>query len=141
MATTTSNPNRQNCGNEPHDCTHSKPEPPTVASSNVGQSSARSINCSTQVGNKRKTIKSIHQSVPFTVSHWNCASGITNKLHDIKLAISELKPTVLFIYEANIKIIMMISLSKLMATNYTTQRALKNTANPESLLTPETGAI
>ena len=103
MATTTSNPNRQNRRIEPNDCTHAKPEPPAAADSNVGQSSTGPINCSTQVGSKRKTIKSTQQSVPFTVSHWNCASGITNKLHDIKLAISELKPTVLFISEANRK--------------------------------------
>jgi len=37
------------------------------------------------------------------VCHWNCAGGITNKLHDIRLAITELKPTVLFISEANRK--------------------------------------
>ena len=39
--------------------------------------------------------------IPFTVHHWNCARGITKKLCDIKLAISELKPTVIFISEAD----------------------------------------
>ena len=39
--------------------------------------------------------------IPFTVCHWNCARGITKKLCDIKLAISELKPTVIFISEAD----------------------------------------
>ena len=33
--------------------------------------------------------------------HWNCAKGITKKICDIKLAISELKPTVIYISEAD----------------------------------------
>ena len=40
-------------------------------------------------------------SLPFTVCHWNCAKGITNKVCDIKLALNELKPTVMFISEAD----------------------------------------
>jgi len=35
------------------------------------------------------------------VCHWNCAKGITNKICDIKLAINELKPTVIFVSEAD----------------------------------------
>ena len=40
-------------------------------------------------------------SLPFTVCHWNCAKGITNKICDIKLALNELKPTVMFVSEAD----------------------------------------
>ena len=40
-------------------------------------------------------------NTPFTVCHWNCAKGITKKICDIKLAINELKPTVIFISEAD----------------------------------------
>ena len=40
-------------------------------------------------------------NTPFTVCHWNCAKGITKKICDIKLAIGELKPTVIFISEAD----------------------------------------
>ena len=40
-------------------------------------------------------------NIPFTVCHWNCAKGITKKLCDIKLAINELRPTVIFISEAD----------------------------------------
>ena len=42
-------------------------------------------------------------NLPFTVCHWNCASGIINKLDDIKLTIIELKPSVIFISEADRK--------------------------------------
>jgi len=43
-------------------------------------------------------------NTPFTVCHWNCASGISKKLEDINLAVLELKPTVIFISEADRKI-------------------------------------
>ena len=45
------------------------------------------------------------KKIPFTVCHWNCGSGLCNKLDDIQLAINELKPTVLFITEADRKLI------------------------------------
>ena len=54
-----------------------------------------------------KQISSKHNSkqnnLPFTVCHWNCASGITKKVDDIQLAINELKPMVIFISEADRK--------------------------------------
>jgi len=40
-------------------------------------------------------------NLPFTVCHWNCAKGITNKICDIKSALNELKPTVMFVSEAD----------------------------------------
>ena len=40
-------------------------------------------------------------TLPFTVCNWNCAKGITNKISDIKLALNELKPTVMFVSEAD----------------------------------------
>ena len=49
---------------------------------------------STHIHNKKN-------NTTFTVCHWNCAKGITKKICDIKLAISELKPTVIFISEAD----------------------------------------
>ena len=78
----------------------------------MGQSPSNSNTTPTKVASKQSTIKKSHPSknhnklskLPFTVSHWNCASGIRNKLDDIKLAITELKPAVFFISEANRKI-------------------------------------
>jgi hypothetical protein len=45
-----------------------------------------------------------NNDVKLTVCHWNCASGLSNKLVDIKLAIAEIKPTVIFISEADRKL-------------------------------------
>ena len=60
------------------------------------------------MGRGDKTVKksqstSNKNNLTFTVCHWNCASGITNKLDDIKNAICELKPTVIYISEADRK--------------------------------------
>jgi hypothetical protein len=52
---------------------------------------------------KKAQSQSNKNNVQFTVCHWNCASGITNKLDDIKNAINELKPTVMYISEADRK--------------------------------------
>ena len=43
------------------------------------------------------------KKIPFTVCHWNCGSGLTKKLDDIQLVIKELKPSLLFITEADRK--------------------------------------
>ena len=62
----------------------------------------------TKMGEGHKTMKKIispikKNNVPLTVCHWNCASGIINKLDDIRNVISELKPTVIYISEADRK--------------------------------------
>jgi len=53
---------------------------------------------------RTKNINHKQTNTPFTVCHWNCGSGITKKLSDIQIAINELKPTVIFISEADRKI-------------------------------------
>ena len=97
---------------------HHKPPNPagaqpvsTEASSSLESDSASSKSTSTtvQVETYKQSVKKPHarqtipkkNSLPFTVCHWNCAKGITNKICDIKLAIGELKPTVMFVSEAD----------------------------------------
>ena len=63
----------------------------------------------TQVGGHKPTVMKPQTTYtdnkknnrPFTVCHWNCAKGITKKICDIKLAINELKPKVIFISKAD----------------------------------------
>jgi hypothetical protein len=83
----------------------------TEARSSLESDSASSNSTSTtaQVENHKQAVKkpqtlqtnSKKNSLPFTVCHWNCAKGITNKICDIKLALNELKPTVMFVTEAD----------------------------------------
>jgi hypothetical protein len=47
----------------------------------------------------------LEENDSFTVLHWNCARGIENKMSNIEGAINTLKPTVLFISEADRKAI------------------------------------
>ena len=50
-----------------------------------------------------KTTK-LKNDTNFTICNWNCARGLTKKLNDIKLLINELKPSLIFVSEADIKI-------------------------------------
>jgi hypothetical protein len=71
--------------------------------------SSNSTSTTTTVENHKQSVKkpqTLHtnskkNSLPFTVCHWNCAKGITNKICDIKLALNELKPSVMFVSEAD----------------------------------------
>jgi len=112
MAEGNANENGSTDPNEHRNFTSTIPQP-TSTNPRLGPLSFKSGLNSAHVEGKRKitkkppTTKEIYHkqsNLPFTVCHWNCASGLTNKLEDIKLAISELKPTVIFITEADRKL-------------------------------------
>ena len=106
-----------NPGTDRQACHHKSPNPAstqpvsTEAHSSLESDSASTNPTSTAawVEDNKQSVKkpqslqtnSKKNSLPFTVCHWNCAKGITNKVCDIKLALNELKPTVMFVSEAD----------------------------------------
>jgi len=110
MADTNSGTDRQACQHKPPNSASTQP-----ASAKAGPSmepdsvSTNSTPTTTQLEKHKQSVKKLQtlqtnskqNSLPFTVCHWNCAKGITNKICDIKLALNELKPTIMFVSEAD----------------------------------------
>ena len=112
MAEANPGTNRQACKHKPANSPGPQPMP-AEANSGLEPVFSTTTNSTapltTQMGSQKQSVIkppstytfSKKNIIPFTVCHWNCARGITKKLCDIKLAISELKPTVIFISEAD----------------------------------------
>jgi len=113
MAEANASTDRQACQHEPQNSfgpkSGSTPGSATVNSSVESLQSGTSNTHTAQLGDKCKAVKNSSSShthlknLPFTICHWNCGSGITKKLDDIQHAITELKPTVIYISEADRK--------------------------------------
>jgi len=112
MAEANPGTNRQACKHKPPNPAGPQPMS-TETNSGLEPSISATTNSttplSTQMGGQKQPVRKPQSSqtsnkktnIPFTVCHWNCAKGITKKICDIKLAISELKPTVIYISEAD----------------------------------------
>ena len=106
-----SSPDRQTRRNEPQHPSDSNSNPKSIDPSVESSSAKTNFNPTADVGKsvknsvKHPSTKSYsgQSTLPITVCHWNCASGLSKKLDDIYLAIVELKPTVIFISEADWK--------------------------------------
>ncbi len=110
MAGKSSGTDRQTCLHQPSNPSDAQPVSTEARSSLESDSaSANYTSTTTPVENHKQSVKkpqtiitnSKKNNLPFTVCHWNCAKGITNKICDIKSALNELKPTVMFVSEAD----------------------------------------
>jgi hypothetical protein len=110
MAETSPGTDRQACHHQPPNPASSQPvsteaRPSLESDSTSSNSTSRTAQMENynQSVKKPRTLKtnSKKNTLPFTVCHWNCAKGITNKICDIKLALNELKPAVMFVSEAD----------------------------------------
>ncbi len=110
MAEKSTGADRQTCLHKLPNLAGAQPISTEACSSLESDSASGNHTSSTaQLENNKQSVKktqtlqtnSKKNNLPFTICHWNCAKGITNKICDIKLAINELKPTVMFVSEAD----------------------------------------